>query len=154
VTFDEAFDLLINHEGGYVNDPLDPGGETKYGISKRSYPKENIPGLTLERAKMIYRRDFWNMCRCGSLPHPVDFIVFDAAVNSGVRRSSEWLQEAVGAVVDGYIGTNTLAAVRKRSPGWVAGAATAARLLYLTKLPGWKRFGKGWTRRLAANLML
>lgn len=152
MTFEEAFDLVIGHEGGYVNHPDDPGGETKYGISKRSYPKEDIANLTLERARAIYREDFWEACGCDRLPHPVDFQVFDAAVNSGCRRASEWLQQAVSAKQDGKIGPETLAAVRGMNPYAVSAAFLGRRLAFMTRLSTWPSFGRGWARRIAHNL--
>lgn len=154
MTFDDAFEKLIGHEGGYGNHPDDPGGETKYGISKRSYPDEDIAGMTLNRAKEIYKKDYWDMCRCSDLPHPVDFIVFDAAVNSGVRRSVVFLQKAVGAVADGYFGPDTMARVRSRTSHQVAAAASGERLEYMTSLYTWPTFGRGWARRIADNLRL
>ena len=89
MNFDVAFEKLIGHEGGYVNDARDPGGETKYGISKRAYPDEDIAGLTLERAKQIYRRDYWDAVQAEYLPDAVRFDLFDAAAISppGARRN-------------------------------------------------------------------
>lgn len=154
MNFDSAFKMVIGHEGGYVNHPLDPGGETKYGISRRSYPDEDIAGMTLERAKEIYKRDFWDKCRCDALPHPVDFVTFDAAVNSGVVRAAQWLQEAVGALVDGFVGPRTINAVAAMGADEAARRASAVRLIYLTQLPTWPTFGKGWARRVAHNLLI
>lgn len=87
--FDAAFQVVVGIEGGYVNDPLDPGGETKYGISKRAYPNLNIANLTLEDAKAIYRRDYWDRCACDTMPWERAICVFDCAVNEGpgVARS-------------------------------------------------------------------
>jgi lysozyme family protein len=79
MTFDEAFELLIGHEGGYVNNPNDPGGETKYGISRRQYPGEDIANMTLERAKTIAKRDFWGPAGCDVVPDAVKFDLFDTA---------------------------------------------------------------------------
>ena len=99
--FNAAFDRLIGHEGGYVNHPSDPGGETKYGISRRSYPGEDIAGLTLERAKLIYARDFWGPAGCDVVPDAAKFELFDMAVNSGVKAAVRNLQRAVGETDDG-----------------------------------------------------
>ena len=79
-SFDNAFDRVIGHEGGYVNNSKDPGGETKYGISKRAYPTLDIKSLTLADAKAIYKRDYWDRAQCDALPPGVAFDVFDAAV--------------------------------------------------------------------------
>ena len=100
MNFDQAFDRLLGHEGGYVNDSRDPGGETNWGISKRSYPNVDIKALTQADAKAIYRRDFWAPVRADELPDVVRFDVFDAAVNHGVSQSAKWLQRAAGAQPD------------------------------------------------------
>lgn len=92
--FDMAFALVIGAEGGYVNDPNDPGGETKYGISKRAYPNLNIPALTIEQAKEIYRRDYWIPLDCDILPAPMDLYVFDAGVNMGKNQAKEMKLES------------------------------------------------------------
>lgn len=147
-TFDRVFELLIGHEGGYVNDPRDPGGETKFGISKRAYPLCDIAGLTIVDAKAIYRKDYWDPIKGDSLPPSVAFVVFDAAVNNGVRRASEWLQTAVGAATDGVIGQNTIARVKKRFPEDVVTDFCATRLRFMVHLATWNDFAGGWSRRL------
>jgi lysozyme family protein len=152
MNFDQAFDRVIGHEGGYVNHPDDPGGETKFGISKRSYPGEDIAGMTIARAREIYRRDFWDRCRCDELPDAVRFHVFDAAVNSGVRQAAIWLQRAAGATADGIIGPKTLAAARAIDPNKLAARYCGARLRFMTDLRTWPTFGRGWARRIADNL--
>jgi lysozyme family protein len=149
--FDRAFAAVIGHEGGYVNDPRDPGGETKFGISKRSYPHVNIAALTLEEAKAIYRRDFWDRVRGDELPYRTAFNAFDGAVNSGVSQSVKWLQRAVGVAEDGIFGPVTLAAASKRGP-LIAARYNAARLAFLTNLGTWPTYGKGWARRVAKNM--
>ena len=111
MNFDVAFEKLIGHEGGYVNDARDPGGETKYGISKRAYPDEDIAGITLEYAKQIYRRDYWDAVQAEYLPDAVRFDLFDAAVNSGVRQAVKWLQLAAKAEPDWLIVLDRGAAV-------------------------------------------
>ena len=111
--FEQCFKQLIHHEGGYVNDPKDPGGETKYGISKRSYPDVDIAALTLEQAQAIYLRDYWMRARCDELPPAIAFLVFDCAVNSGIGQAIRFLQRAVGVADDGLIGPMTIAAVSR-----------------------------------------
>ena len=150
--FDECFAKLIGHEGGYVFDARDPGGETKFGISKRAYPNIDIHALTLDGAKSIYRKDYWQRCRCDELPQGVAFDVFDAAVNSGPGQAIRWLQRAVGVADDGIIGPVTLAAVRKSDPAALRARYSGVRLEFMTQLSTWPAFGKGWARRIAANL--
>lgn len=150
--FDDAFERVVGHEGGYVNNPKDPGGETKYGITKRTYPKENIKAMTLDRAKAIYRRDFWDKARCGELPWPVSFNVFDGAVNSGIGNSVRWLQRAAGVADDGIFGPITLGACLQADPIALSALYNAHRLFFMTDLSTFKTFGKGWARRIAGNL--
>ena len=87
MNFDTAFDRLMGNEGGYSNELNDPGGETKWGISKRSYPDLDIKNLTREQAKAIYLRDFWIRGAMDQLPPAVAFQVFDFAVNSGIETA-------------------------------------------------------------------
>lgn len=153
MTFDEAFERLIGHEGGYVNHPADPGGETKYGITRRSYPGEDIAGMTLERAKEIYRRDFWGPAGCDALPEAIRFDVFDMAVNSGTRAAAMMLQRAVYAEPDGVIGPRTLMGVSTMAPDCLVRRFNGLRLEFMAGLPTWPAFGRGWARRIAANLI-
>lgn len=151
--FDQAFEQLIGHEGGYVNDARDPGGETNWGVSKRSYPAVDIKALTMDGAKAIYRRDFWAKCRADELPSEVRFDLFDGAVNSGVGQSVKWLQQAVGAVADGALGPLTLAALVELSAPAVAARYNGHRLMFMTNLKTWPAFSGGWARRIALNLI-
>lgn len=153
MNFDTAFELLIGHEGGYVNNPRDPGGETKFGISKRAYPDVNIASLTIEQAKFIYRRDYWDRAKCDQLPPDVAFHFFDAAVNSGIGQAIRFMQRAVGVADDGIVGPLTIAAVLQVGPDKVIARMTGQRLKFMTALSTWDAFGKGWSRRLAENLM-
>jgi lysozyme family protein len=145
--FEAAFDIIIGHEGGYVNDPADPGGETKYGISKRAYPDLDIAALELADARDIYRADYWDACRCDELPPALALAVFDAAVNQGVAAAGRFLQRAVGASADGVIGPNTLAAAGRAGEA-ALGHLLAERALHYASLPTFARFGRGWMRRL------
>ena len=153
MTFDEAFAKLIEHEGGYVNDPADPGGETKYGISRRAYPGEDIAGMTLERAKTIYQRDYWGPAGCDAVPPGVKFQVFDCAVNSGVAATIKLVQRAVCTVPDGVLGPQTLMAIQSMPVPRFVARFNAQRLALLVGLPTWPRFGRGWVLRAVDNLM-
>jgi lysozyme family protein len=150
--FDAAFERLIGHEGGYVDDPRDPGGRTKYGISQRSYPGEDIAGLTLDRARAIYKRDFWGPAGCDAAPDAVRFDLFDMAVNSGVRAAVKTLQGAAGETEDGILGPRTLQAVQSMPPARLLARFNGARLEFMASLHTWPAFGRGWARRIAANL--
>lgn len=147
MSFDRALEIVLEHEGGYVNHPDDPGGETKYGISKRAYPYEDIKGLTLEKASLIYKRDYWDRCRCGELPWPLSLCVFDSAVNQGVVRATMLLQRAVNAKQDGVIGPVTLSKARQAGPD-VSALFMAERAIHYASLPTFNTFGRGWMRRL------
>lgn len=151
--FNAVMDEVLAHEGGYVNHPRDPGGETNFGISKRSYPKEDIKRLTKTRAKTIYRLDFWKKVRGDELPAGVDLVVMDAAVNSGVKRGVGWAQKAAGlsgAQVDGKMGPVSLRSIGKSDPFDVIQGACAYRMGFLRGLRTWGTFGKGWSRRVAS----
>tara|TARA_R110002020_G_scaffold5525_3_gene22948 strand:+ start:136 stop:615 length:480 start_codon:yes stop_codon:yes gene_type:complete len=153
ISFDKAFEILIGHEGGYVNHPDDPGGETKFGISKRSYPDVNIAALTLDDSKLIYRSDYWDSVKADELPVQLRFILFDAAVNAGVAQAIKWLQKAAGTQTDGVIGEKTMTAVKNLNPHQIASNFIGQRLKAMTNLKHWDKFSKGWASRIADNLL-
>ena len=153
MNFDAAFDALIRHEGGYVDSRVDPGGATKYGISKRSYPDLDIPNLTLDQAKAIYLRDFWTRADCDAMPDGIKFDVFDMAVNSGVTAAIRVVQRAVGVTTDGVVGPVTLQALHSMDPARLLARFNGARLSFMANLPNWPAFGRGWARRIASNLL-
>lgn len=144
-TFDRAVALVLEREGGYVNDSRDPGGETNFGISKRAYPHLDIARLTEADAKGIYRRDYWQPIMGDDLPAPVAILAFDTAVNQGCRTAIQLLQTAAGVSVDFVIGPRTVLAASK--PG-VAAEFAALRALRYANTTGVDRYGKGWYRRL------
>jgi lysozyme family protein len=146
-SFDEALALVLKHEGSYVNDIRDPGGETKYGISKRAYPSENIKALTVERATEIYRRDYWNACGCDKLPPGLALCVFDAAVNQGAGFARIALQEICGVKMDGVIGDATIKAANKDPRAAVARFMARRAQRYATN-KNVALYGAGWFARL------
>ena len=152
MNFDIAFEKVIGHEGGYVNHPLDPGTETKYGISQRTYPDEDIRNLTVVRAKDIYRKDFWDRAQCDKMPPAVAYAVFDAAINSGISQSVKFLQRALGVQDDGKVGAQTLAVIDKTDSEALLARFLGHRLAFMTNLGTWPTFGKGWARRIADQL--
>lgn len=143
----KAINIILEQEGGYVNDPRDPGGETKYGITKRSYPDENIAKLTKKRAKEIYCRDYWDDCRCDDLPAGLDILVFDCAVNQGPYFARRNLQASIGVKTDGIIGPKTLEAARQ-DPESALPELAARRARRYGTTPGFDDYGLGWMRRL------
>jgi lysozyme family protein len=150
--FDQSFDRIMGVEGGYTPGAGDPGGETNWGISKRSYPNLNIATLTREQAKEIYLRDFWTRGKMDELDPAISFQVFDFAVNSGIETAVRKLQSAVGVADDGYVGPITLAAMKSMSVGDVIMRFVAERLDFWTRLSTWPTAGKGWARRAATDL--
>lgn len=150
--FETFIDRVLSHEGGYVNDPRDPGGETKFGIAKRSYPSVDIKSLTREAAITIYRRDFWDRVHGDKLPRSFAFQALDAAVNHGIGNAVRWLQRAAGVADDGVIGPMTLAAVGRADPADLVLKFNAERLRFYAKLTTFDAFGRGWVNRVAANL--
>lgn len=127
--FDSAFAIVVGIEGGYVNDPKDPGGETRWGISKRQYPNVDIPQLTLEQAKAIYLRDYWNTHGCDKLDWTEALLVFDCAVNGGNHQ--RWYQMFAGQSARDF-----------------AVNFQAEHVQYLASLPEWPHEARGWARRL------
>lgn len=143
--FETAFQVVVGHEGGYVNDPRDPGGETKFGISKRAYPDLDIKALTVDDARVVYRRDYWDHCHCDELPARLRLAVFDTAVNMGAGAAVKLLQQAAGVEADGKIGPKTISAT---SGATVLGELATLRTLRYAALPTFATYGKGWLRRL------
>lgn len=152
MNFEIAFNRLISNEGGYVNDSRDPGGETKFGISKRSYPNTDIANLTRDQAKTIYERDFWQRGRMDDLDPAVAFQAFDIAVNHGIEVGVRLLQRAAGVADDGHIGPVTVAAIRSKSVTDMLMLLVAERLDFWRKLATWPTYGKGWAGRAAQDL--
>lgn len=156
MNFDQAFERLLGHEGGYVNDPDDPGGETNWGITIAVARTEGYGGsmrdLPIDKAKDIYRKSYWNPVHADELPDAVRFDVFDAAVNHGASQAAKWLQRAVGTQPDGVIGAATIGAARGAGP-MIAAHFNGQRLRFYTDLATWPKYGKGWARRVAANLL-
>ncbi len=150
--FETMFDRLMGNEGGYVNDPKDPGGETNWGISKRSYPNLDIKNLTRLQARDIYYKDFWLAIDGENNYDGVAFQLFDFAVNSGIQTAIRAYQRALGVADDGHFGPYSKAAA-KSFPEWQQiMRLLAERLDFMRKLKAWPNFGSGWAGRIAADL--
>ena len=152
--FETAVRFVLAHEGGYRHHRQDPGGETRFGISKRVARAHGyrLPMRVLSQAEAvrIYRQGYWRACRCDDLPdHPLRLILFDAAVHSGVGQAVKWLQAALGVKVDGQLGPVTLGAVAAAHLDALAASLIDRRESFLRALRTWPTFGRGWTRRLA-----
>ena len=151
-TFDEIIEVTLHHEGGYVHDPKDLGGETNYGIAKRFYPDVDIKNLTKDGAKEIYKKDYWDKNKVDDLPEDLKHIFFDMCVNQGKSRGVKILQRAAnakgaGLKVDGGMGPKTLAAMK----GVELDRVRAYRVKYyadlVTRKPDLEKFYFGWFRR-------
>jgi lysozyme family protein len=155
--FLKAFEYLIYHEGGYVNDPKDAGGETKFGISKRSYPHLDIKNLTQDQAKQIYFVDFWIKTKCEDVvDENVAIKLFDLAVHAGIPQAIKLIQRALRAAgthvaEDGIIGPATLAAINKSDPTDLLAALKSEAAGYYRLIasanPSQTRFIEGWLSR-------
>jgi len=149
-TFDTAVTAVLSYEGGYVDDPNDPGSETNWGISKRAYPNLDIKHLTRDQAIQIYRRDYWDALGCDRFPPLIAIALFDAAVNQGPSAAVRILQRALGVTGDGVIGPQTLAAARAADGQALLADFLADRAVQYAALSTFSRYGQGWMRRLFA----
>ena len=147
-TFPDCISHVLAAEGGLVNDPKDPGGVTKFGISQRSYPALNIRALSLDDAKAIYQRDYWAPIQGEHLPAGLDLLVLDHAVNAGPARAIRLLQHLVGVPEDGVMGPVTLAGVAVADRDDLIARYSELRLDFYRDLPTWRHFGAGWSRRV------
>ena len=152
-TFEEIIDIVLDHEGGYVNDPDDAGGETKYGIAKRWYPDVDIKNLTKEQAKKIYHTDYWRRGKCDSVPPQLRHIYFDMCVNFGRSGAVKVLQQAANSKsrnkisVDGGIWPATLNAIQKISVDVVRAYRVLRFANIVIDKPNQEKFWLGWFRR-------
>lgn len=159
--FERSLQLVLAHEGGYVDHPSDPGGATNLGITRKtlarwrkvipwtSLPKSEVKALTRETVAPIYRAFYWDEIRGDDLPAGLDYAVFDYAVNSGPGRAAMALQRILGVADDGEIGPITLAAIAKRKPADLINALCDERIAFLQRLSTFAVFGKGWTIRVS-----
>jgi len=146
-----AIDMVLRHEGGYVNNPADPGGETNMGISKRSYPNLDIKKLTRPQAILIYKQDYWDACRCDDLPPAIALSVMDYAVNSGTHQAVKDLQRVIGCKADGQIGPITLRYAEnayQQHESRVLIWYHNRRLQLVQKLDAYAAFGDIWRKRI------
>jgi lysozyme family protein len=154
--FDACLAHVLQSEGGYVNNPADPGGETNLGVTrkvwedwvKRELFDDEMRHLTPEMVGPLYKAKYWDAICGDSLPAGVDLCVFDCAVNGGVSRAARFIQHSAGAVEDGEIGHDTLELIKSRSPVALIRDFCAQREMHYKSLPTFADFGKGWMSRL------
>jgi len=163
--FAEAFAFVVSAEGVLSLERGDPGNWTggkvgegelkgsKFGLSAAQYPTLDFASLTLDQAAAIYRRDYWQLCRCDELPRRLALVVFDSAVNQGQGTAVELLQASLGVTVDGALGPQTLAAVARSAELVVVGEFCARRMLRYAQDPRLEADGLGWFRRVARLLL-
>ena len=160
--YDKCLETILHHEGGYVNHPKDPGGETNLGVTKRVYEEfggtKDMKELTVEDVAPIYKKGYWDKMKGDDLPSGLDLCVFDFGVNAGPGRSAKYLQTMIGTVADGGIGPNTLKAVdayvEEHGIEKAVENFQEARQGYYEKLSTFDTFGKGWTRRVTETTEL
>lgn len=157
INFPAALADVLQHEGGFSNDPLDAGGATNLGVTQREYdayrsrhgwPLQSVRMIGHDEAAGVYREDYWNVCGCDALPSGVDYAVFDFGVNSGTHRAVAHLQSVLGVDNDGSIGPHTIAAAEKADPADVIDRLCADRDAYLKQLHNFGHFGDGWIERV------
>lgn len=156
--FARALALVLKSEGGWSDNPADPGGATMKGVTLANFrrfvkpdaTKAELREITDEQLATVYRRFYWDAIAGAELPDGVDYAVFDFAVNSGPGRATKYLQAAVGTAQDARIGPATLRAVRARPAGTIIDDLCDARLAFLKRLPTWPIFGKGWSDRVGS----
>lgn len=154
MNFDQCFQLLMGDEGGFVDNPADPGGATCWGVTERvarahgyTGPMQDLPQAT---AKAIAKVVYWDPHQCDQFDGRVGFLVFDAAYNGG--QPAQWLQRAVGVTQDGVVGPVTIAAVKALDPLLICLRFSAYHQQYYTSLDRlWPELGKGWSNRIANN---
>ena len=153
MNFDTAFEKLLGHEGGFSDHAADPGGKTRYGITEAVAREVGYRGdmreMPLDLAKRIYMERYWRPVRADELPAGVRYAVFDAAVNSGPGQAVKWLQRAAGVADDGVLGPKTLAAANALNADSLRSKILAQRLRFMSSLPNWPAFSRGWSRRIA-----
>ena len=154
VDFKEIIEAVLHHEGGYVNDPKDPGGETKYGVSRKAYPDLDIKNLTLDDAVDIYKRDYWDKNRVEELSEELRHIFFDMCVNQGRGTAVKILQRACNAkgadlAIDGGFGPGTQNAIETYKPSLERVRCYRLKHYYdlVNKKPEQERFLFGWYKR-------
>ena len=151
-----CFEMVLKHEGGFVNHPKDPGGMTNLGVTKKNWEafldrdvtESEMRALTPDIVKPFYKRNYWDKIRGDELPAGVDYAAYDLAVNSGTGRAAKYLQEIAGVTPDGMIGPKSLEAINKCNPEEMVETLCDKRMNFLKGLNTFDTFGKGWTDRV------
>jgi len=155
--WDKCFDLVIVNEGGYVDNPADPGGATNWGCTQAVWEGyighkvsvDDMKALTKEDVKPLYKKRYWDAIHGDAIPSGLDYCLFDCAINSGVNRSAKIIQEIVGVFADGAIGNNTVSAITQLNPVTAINEFCDKRQAFLESLKTFPVFGKGWSKRVS-----
>ena len=163
----KSFELMLKSEGGYVNNPADPGGRTNLGVTQATWEswvgrpsdEAEMRSLTADKVEPLYKKKYWDAVRGDELPVGLDYLVFDFAVNAGPGRAIKVMQSAVGVTPDGGFGPLTMAAVKAIDPVELINKFSQAKEDFYRSLAQFPVFGKGWLNRVAdvkvkANSML
>lgn len=151
-----CFEMVLKHEGGFVNNPKDPGGMTNLGVTRtnwelyldRDVTEADMRALTPEMVKPFYKHNYWDRIRGDDLPSGVDYAAYDLAVNSGTGRAAKYLQQIAGVAADGVIGPQSLKAIQKCDAEDAVDEICNMRMDFLKNLNTFDTFGKGWTIRV------
>ena len=162
VNYDKCLETILHHEGGYVNHPKDPGGETNLGVTKKVYQEhggtKDMKDLLVEDVAPIYKKGYWDKMKCDDIPSGLDLCLFDFGVNAGPGRAAKFLQSMIGTTVDGGIGPNTLAKleeyIRENGEHEAVNKYQEMRQKYYENLSTFATFGRGWTRRVEETTKL
>ena len=158
--FDKCLHMLLEHEGGYVNDSRDSGGMTNLGVTKRVYDEwigrksteQEMRDLTPDDVAPIYKKNYWDRVKGDYVPSGVDWCLYDWAVNSGSGRPAKAVQRAVGATPDGVIGKQTVGLIMEKDPKFIIDYVYTVRQAFYEGLDDYKHFGRGWSRRNTETL--
>jgi lysozyme family protein len=157
--FEPSLAAVLQHEGGFVNHPSDPGGMTNLGVTKAVWEaysgkpatEQDMRGLTKAMVAPLYRKRYWDVCQCNEMPSGIDYLVFDFAVNAGCTRSAKTLQQALRIQTDGVIGPVTLQAVKDADAKQLINDFSRNKENFYRSLVTFSTFGKGWLNRVESS---
>lgn len=155
--FETCLALVLKSEGGFTNNPKDPGGVTNLGVTKATYEsyvgravdEDDMKGLTPDTVAPLYKSMYWDKVRGDDMPSGVDYALFDLAVNSGPRQATKFIQNIASVPADGLMGDRTVQQVNTLDPAETVAKLCNERLQFLQQLNTWNTFGKGWSNRVA-----
>ena len=156
--YQASLNHVLQSEGGWSDNPADPGGATMKGITLSTYQKwkgnahiskDDLKAISDQDVYDLYKQNYWDKIKGDDLPSGVDYMVFDASVNMGVGRASKLIQTAAGVPADGVIGNGTLEAIKNANPTELMDKFSTEKEDFYKSLPTFGTFGKGWLNRVA-----